>query len=834
MVFSNRAVPAGRHLRAGVCVLAFLIAAGCGSGDQRQHTVAFVHATDPHIFLASAQDQNEAVKSSGQKQQDLDERALSDLLRRIPSLPDAEDPPAFLALTGNLGVDPCPIARDPAADCADVDAAKRQEQIQRIARVLRASPVTEIYLVAGNHDVAHELPGDSALAYFNQWVEDVQAKLVEDKSGVRLHNLTRCYAPPRSGSSSCYADVADTSYRLIGFPSYSFQNKDVRAGGGEAQARQFETFRALLEEARRAGKKVLVLSNIPEIDDPYVLAQDRYAGKTPRPANDKDASNPRSPWSTWNVSRKLLEDWNDALASDSVAGVLAGHLRDPHREMYRQPYPWSTIGDRRMALRKLMLAPPLGVRDQDASPLQARGFSWVRLEPDHIAPQLYWYNPETGDFRPDARPESHPQPSRWPRAITWLWNLADPEKALERLAVLLIAFLAAFLTVVQIWQIPPAENPLAPQNAGSAPAFEPSPFASNFGKTVIAGLGGLAAETVLKAWEGKPSGDDKEFYVVWFVIFFFTLLLVLAALRSVAEAVRSRVAIVHYPLVRPAYLADKTRHRFQHWFAYWWLRIVQWVFSLRVPLLTLFDTFINLIQGKNQTMTQAFTGTIIGHQRTVIRVADSIRTDLNELIERRLRDKQAAGDGAHVRVNISVLSADQTNVFYIARAHGSARDAFPKRSMAWVSVFTGEIRWYKPEYSSQEILLFDNRTGLIAGDEKDVLLSTHYQARPGEDYQAFIVLPVPWPRRGFGSEYVRGAIQISFKGKDDFERIWGTSHDPLGGQRLIYPAPQRMLEEWCDPEVRAALRNSLAALGELLRGFNETIYRRYIEPHQFD
>ena len=42
----------------------------------------------------------------------------------------------------------------------------------------------------------------------------------------------------------------------------------------------------------------------------------------------------------------------------------------------------------------------------------------------------------------------------------------------------------------------------------------------------------------------------------------------------------------------------------------------------------------------------------------------------------------------------------------------------------------------------------------------------------------------------------------------------------LDNGRLI-----RVLEDWCrDDGVRAALTNSVAALGELLRGFNENIY----------
>jgi hypothetical protein len=44
-----------------------------------------------------------------------------------------------------------------------------------------------------------------------------------------------------------------------------------------------------------------------------------------------------------------------------------------------------------------------------------------------------------------------------------------------------------------------------------------------------------------------------------------------------------------------------------------------------------------------------------------------------------------------------------------------------------------------------------------------------------------------------------------------------------------------MLGTWCKKDdVRAALISSVDVLGELLRGFNETIYKSYIEPNQPD
>jgi len=376
-----------------------------------------------------------------------------------------------------------------------------------------------------------------------------------------------------------------TPYRLIGFPSYSFKNREPGFNSNiTTQERQFDTFHVLLDQAHQAGKKVRVVGHIPLIDDPYALAQLRYTAKTPKDPLDPNAKATRSPASTWNVSKKLSDGWADAIASDTVAGVF-GHLYDSHKEIYRQPYTWSNVTDHKTGMAKLYIAPPLSVNNQDTSPIQARGFALAGLKPDSIKYTIYWYDSEHKDFAPDkadenARPNRLRAPSTWEvikngvaRIVCCAWQYLCPT-SIEQAATLFIALLAAFLTIVQVWQIPPAANllraavlPPAPTNptpqagvnqpSGVQPAaksaFDPSPFASNFGKTVITGLGGLLAETALKSFEGDTAkAGDKQFYIVWFILLFFALLISSALLRAFVEAVRARIAIIHYPLVRPS------------------------------------------------------------------------------------------------------------------------------------------------------------------------------------------------------------------------------------------------------------------------------------------
>lgn len=941
----------GSLVRTCTSLLVLLLSVGCGTGDrhpENDRAVWFVQLTDPHFFLDTSKDSDAAEKATREKQEKLDQNAVSDFWKQVPSLSN-DRPISFVVVTGDLGVEPCSIADLPAPtppakpeppkakDCIEkVNKDKRANQITVLADLFGGSPIRDIYLAAGNNDIASEVASDDALDYFNQFMADLQRKIDDSKKNVQLHNLTGCYS---AKGGSCSADVAETPYRLIGFPSYSFKNREPGSDTNTAlQEKQFETFSAQLDQARQAGKKVLVVSHVPLIDDPFTLAQDRYAAVPPPAAIEKDPKNARSAWSTWNVSKKLSDEWQDAIASDAVAGILAGHLHDSHKEIYRQPYTWSSVNDQKTGFSKLYMAPPLSVKKQDTSPIQARGFSLVGLRPDEIKYQIYWYNAEKGDFTPDQRDAYGKRRSerRWYRweampggveyIVACVWKFLCPT-TLDQSAILFIALLAAFLTVVQVWQIPEPESPFnvkavtaTAQAAGGSQtasaqasqakaAFEPSPFASNFGKTVITGLTGLAAETVLKSLEGKPTADDKEYYIVWFVIFFFLLLLGLALFRAVVEAIRSRIAIIYYPLPPRGGSSSggsgprsgatppddpkgpeqrSTPGRIWDSLTYWALRIGHWLLSLKVPLLTLLDTFINLIQGKNQTNTRVFSDTIIEQQRNVVRVAHTIRRQVHDVILQQLPELHPSKDNpedkttaqltsvtppqapvatateaktppppapgqstAHkptvprpnpqdIRVNISVLSADQSRLFYIARSPGSSLQSFPKRSVAWVSVFTGKIRWFKRAYQDNDMLskivLFDNASGVISDAEQKIYLQSHYQSRD-DDYEAFVVFPVPWPQRGYGSQYVKGAIHISFRSQEEFQKIWAIREDSSltsvptatattqSKPELEYRFENKMIEDACsDPLIRATLREAIVVLGELLRGFNENIY----------
>jgi hypothetical protein len=873
-------------------LLPLVLASGCKSAEphpDQGRIVSFVHITDPHLFLDTAQPSAGAEAATpavpgkvdrpsikktdpteiGKTQEGLDHEALAAAWKSIPSLAKNGHPFSFVLITGDFGIDPCPIVvpalakAAPAKDCIDkskLNEIDRNKEVENLAEALEASPIRDIYLVPGNNDLPRETASDEGLVYFNRFMDDVQRKIDSDGKNVRLYNLNRCYVD-KSDLSSCYADVAETSYRLIGFPSYSYKNSEKEPEFGlnpPLQEKQFETFRTLLNQARAAGKKTLIVTHIPLMDDPYTMGQVQFAKAIP-PTAAKDADPSRSPSSAWNVSKEVTDGWQQAVADDSVIAVLAGHLHDPHKEIYRRPFSWSSVNDPKNGFTKLYLAPPLSVKKQDTSILQARGLAVMSLMPERVSYRIYWFNAKDGTFTPDGGSDTAVNTVRgetrhwWqpiPQGITWLWQLGTASQSIDRMAVLLIALLAAFLTVVQVWQIPVPDNPLQTRNpppdapTGSAagtkpaggptppakPAFDPSPFASNFGKTIITGLGGLAAAVLVKSVDSSSKPLDNEFYFVWFILFFFAILILLAGLRAFGEAIRERLAIAH-----PKTDAGAVS------------RFAQWLLSLRFSALTFLDTFMNLIQGKNQTLTRVFSDTIVNQQRNVVRVTEVLRQQLNDLILHQLNTPPAVRHGARaearprelrdprdVRVNISLLSEDGSNVYYIARTPGSSYRIFPKHSVAWVCVFASKIRWYKTSWHNAEsefkdIILYANGNGFIPGGEVDLKLASYYQARE-DDYEAFVIFPVPWPERAFGSGFVRGAVHISFRHQDDFEEIWAINETDDPGsdsnEKKTYGHEDEMLGRWCtDPEIKTSLRQSIATLSQLLCGFNDDIYK---------
>jgi len=787
-------------MRHAVLLLLALTLLACQA--DRQPPVWFVHATDPHLF-DRADDEKPKEMTEEQKQEDkerrkfqegMSQRTFADFLRTVGALSGTDAKPAFLVVTGDFGVDGV-VGKTPASQ------EKLPERV--LADLLAASPIQNVYFVPGNNDVVGESEQSKDLESMRELFGRVDRLL---GGRVVLHDLTACYYLP---GTSCEADVAGTEIRLIGFPTHSFKNS-ATAGSFKAnqsiQEAHVDRLAALVERAKADGRKAMILTHIPELDDPYGQAQNSFAGKK----KARPVFQPQ--WSAWNVSPKVYQRWKDIVDSRAVAGVLAGHFHDNHREIYYPPYQWSLAAGDRADPAKVLLAPPLGVRLQDTSPRQARGFALVRLEGDRVSRRMYWYHPARGIFQPDparVRRGRGGWPG-WDASVAWLWSLGGATAAdnvLARAAIVAIAFLAAFLTMVQIWQIPPPDTrltdpsrPAEPEKpaGGAAPLARgalPLPtglLANNFASTVLSGLGGLALVSFLDAFWDQSKIQAKAYYLVLFVVFFLVFLVGSSLLRGLVEGLRSRVVIAKPSVTWPPQLIEKGSklsawQRFVRWSGYWRRRAWTWLLTFRTTVLTFADTFFNMVQGRNQLQTEVFSDAIVQLHWSIVWAADQVREQVDCAVCSALRAQGVPADdteGRAVRVSISLLSADEMSAFYVSRESGSLGTPFDRFSVAWIAIYAGVARWVRMGKDSKEkdwdkvyarnteAELYDNRGRSIPGEEGKVMLTRYFQIRESSDYKAFIVLPFPWAHRGRDVYHRRGGLHISFRNPEHLDFLW--------------------------------------------------------------
>jgi len=471
----------------------------------------------------------------------------------------------------------------------------------------------------------------------------------------------------------------------------------------------------------------------------------------------------------------------------------------------------------------------------------------------------------------------------------WLWDLGGSTDLLQT-TVIAIAALAAFLTVVEVWQIPAATasfSPAAPakggarggENATEAQVQSPndrkgdkpaSLLQSNFTTTVLSGLGGLAVVSLLDSLQAsRADGNNvKAYYVVLFVLFFSIFLFGSAVLRGLGEALRSRVAIPYdIPLPRAWEKSDgeNTEEHLPEWLSYRFRRFWRWLLSYRTTILVLLDTSFNVVQGKNQLQSAVFSEKIVELQRSLVRTVDQVRESLAEEILHAIKGlnevEEEHPSAEDVRVNISILSADGSSVYYVSRDPKSLPRPFGRHSIAWLSIVAGVARWCKMDddgklsYYPETLLIGDQDQGLLP-DSGPHLLTNYFEYRPEPDYKAFIVLPIPWLARGEEGQYRRAGIQISFAEREYMDAIWGglEHRTKVNGHRMELIPSYKQWEDLLDlpahkgafkeektndgtifikdPGFHAALHQAVKVLEEALRHFNDTIFEEVIRPER--
>lgn len=398
-------------------------------------------------------------------------------------------------------------------------------------------------------------------------------------------------------------------------------------------------------------------------------------------------------------------------------------------------------------------------------------------------------------------------------SLQWFWTLGQegqtPTPSM-RATIAALALLIAFLTVVELWQVPPPstslirtadttkENETGRMRAAPSVAADPSPgrvkniFDSNFSRIVLSGLGGLAAITLIG---DEPKGFNERYYFILFVFFFVTGLVLSALIRGIGEAVRSRIVLSRPAAVWPRRTSedfDRASRR------YWTRRFWYWLTSLRATFLVFIDTVFNVLTGRNQLQSALFSETITDLHEALLEAAERAREEVHRAVIRALNRKHVLPrelpHQEEVRVAVSLLSADGRSAYYVAWEHGSLPRSFDDRTVAWFTAASGKARWCKTDPRKSEIgkwnpIYIDNheakllKEGSVAGVVAPIRLGDYYEHRSDEDYGGFIVLPMPWTNRGETGSHRRGCLHISFKKAEYMDQLWeNLEHYPLPGE----------------------------------------------------
>jgi hypothetical protein len=531
-----------RIMRGHHCFQTFILLvllAACG--DSRPDLV-LVHASDPHLLDG---------KRQAQEPQNL--RAFAAMMGAVGAGTAGSPPPEYLVISGDLGLEgtdprfegkPAPNA-PPANDTAG--ARVRRERLADVfARQINASPFNHVLYVPGNNDVFLEDAADSTWNGITAFAGQVQPLL---KKGKTFRDLTACYRPKPPPVDSCFAVIGDR-YVLVGFPSLSFKNAPVdtadyrkylhdssrlasAAFGAEIEGRILRQDTLHLAVVRRfaevlaaatAGerRKALVLTHIPDLDDPFFVGQ--AMAREPAPAGRR--LTPRL--DAWNAGPEVFSEWTELVNAPNVLAVLAGHFHDSHREVYYQPYAWSR-SEGRADRWKTFVTPPLAIKSQEASPIQARGFSVITLRGDSVRRQLYWFRQDSSRYEADDTDERS-RAGEISASAAGMRSPLNPWRSREHVAAFVIALVSALLAGA-LWLVvnTPATSSEAPRGTRRMNQLE------SFGVAAFTGAVVLAIAQAIWGW-GRWIWPVAVF---WFVALS-GLLLSFALIASILRARRPR------------------------------------------------------------------------------------------------------------------------------------------------------------------------------------------------------------------------------------------------------------------------------------------------------
>lgn len=241
------------------------------------------------------------------------------------------------------------------------------------------------------------------------------------------------------------------------------------------------------------------------------------------------------------------------------------------------------------------------------------------------------------------------------------------------------------------------------------------------------------------------------------------------------------------------------------------------------------DTFWNSIRGRARLPTHEF----VKEAATYHEVFQEVFKGACDVIREMIRNK-VSEPGLEVRVSISALTPDGQRLRYVAKDPHSYSMHFDTNSVAWFATMLGEPRWYLKGWKDdpKKLLLKVDEELKLPEDFKNALDKAYAKKAKKvtfpleipfiefwmgrrEDYEAFLMIPVPLRERHLHPREQRGAIHVSFQKAEKFTAVFGSA---VGEPCLTSEQADGLFRE---------------PIGQVLRSFSNALWPM-VEKYKFE
>jgi 3',5'-cyclic AMP phosphodiesterase CpdA len=265
-----------------------------------------------------------------------------------------------------------------------------REPVRQFRDFLSKSDVKVWILLPGNNDLMDEMP--ITVSCFHKFVRRLQYELGKSKTILD-------FAPEKSKQASLVLG----NCHFFGFENASFKNNNTTNYLEKVEGVQKGILNDLKDEMEHSKPLTAsrnsdphyyayIFCHIPDVSDPYLhsMNDEELRKKLDNPGNRKsDGPFRRSAWTVTDETREL---WNKIIEHKELKGVFAGHFHSHVRSQY-QSLNWVKGPEYpSMLSHKLMICPPIAIKDQVIEPEKARGFRDVSVsnETGAVTSEIVW------------------------------------------------------------------------------------------------------------------------------------------------------------------------------------------------------------------------------------------------------------------------------------------------------------------------------------------------------------------------------------------------------------------------------------------------------------